>query len=230
MNKHYLNPLFSPKSVAVFGASNRIDSIGQIVFQNLLTSNFYGSLYPINIKDDQVQGKKAYRSISDIEELVELAIIATPSYTVPEIIKQCGVHGVKAAVIITAGFGEAGELGLSLEKALLENAKRYNIRLIGPNCLGIMRPSIGLNATFNKGSTNQGHIAFVSQSGALCTAILDWAKSNDVGFSSVVSLGSSTDVDFGEILDYLVSDSETQSILLYIEGIRNARSFMSAIR
>ena len=230
MNKHYLNPLFSPKSVAVFGASNRIDSIGQIVFQNLLTSNFYGSLYPINIKDDQVQGKKAYRSISDIEELVELAIIATPSYTVPEIIKQCGVHGVKAAVIITAGFGEAGELGLSLEKALLENAKRYNIRLIGPNCLGITRPSIGLNATFNKGSTNQGHIAFVSQSGALCTAILDWAKSNDVGFSSVVSLGSSTDVDFGEILDYLVSDSETQSILLYIEGIRNARSFMSAIR
>ena len=230
MNKHYLNPLFSPESVAVFGASNRVDSVGQIVFQNLLSSNFHGLLYPINIKEVEVQGRKAYGSIADIQGSVELAIIATPSHTVPDIIKQCGLHGVKAAVIITAGFGEAGEVGISLEKALLENAKRYNIRLIGPNCLGIMRPSIGLNATFNKGNTNQGSIAFVSQSGALCTAILDWAESNDVGFSSVVSLGSSTDVDFGEILDYLVSDNETQSILLYIEGIRNARSFMSAIR
>src|SRR5674476_730353 len=146
MGKHYLSSLFAPKSVAVFGASDRPDSVGQIVFRNLL-----------------------------------------------------------------------------------ETARRYGIRLIGPNCLGIMRPSIGLNATFNKGSANTGNIAFVSQSGALCTAILDWAQSNDVGFSSVVSMGSSTDVDFGEILDYLVSDANTHSILMYIEGIRNARRFMSAL-
>ncbi|MDO8311206.1 MAG: CoA-binding protein, partial [Sideroxyarcus sp.] len=203
MGKHYLNPLFAPKSVAVFGASDRPDSVGQIVFQNMLQCGFKGTLYPINSKNAEVQGQRAFSSIAEIGEPVELAVIATPPQTVPGIIEACGLHGVKAAVIITAGFGEAGAAGAALEKELLETARRYNIRLIGPNCLGIMRPSIGLNATFNKGGANVGNIAFVSQSGALCTAILDWAQSNDVGFSSVVSMGSSTDVDFGEILDYL---------------------------
>lgn len=230
MGRHYLNSLFAPKSVAVFGASDRADSVGQIVFKNMLDSGYQGALYPINPKSPEVQGKRAYAAIAEISEPVELAVIATPPQTVPGIIESCGIHGVKAAVIITAGFGEAGAAGVVLEKELLETARRYNIRLIGPNCLGIMRPSIGLNATFNKGSANTGNIAFVSQSGALCTAILDWAQSNDVGFSSMVSMGSSTDVDFGEILDYLVSDSSTTSILMYIEGIRNARSFMSALR
>ncbi len=230
MAKHYLSTLFSPKSVAVFGASERPDSVGQIVFQNMLDSGFRGALYPINSKHTEVQGKRSYASIADIGETVELVVIATPPNTVPGIIESCGIHGVKAAVIITAGFGEAGHEGKELEKQLLETAHRYGIRLIGPNCLGIMRPSIGLNATFNKGGANTGNIAFVSQSGALCTAILDWAQYNDVGFSSVVSMGSSTDVDFGEILDYLVSDANTHSILMYIEGIRNARRFMSALR
>jgi acetyltransferase len=230
MGKHYLNPLFAPKSVAVFGASDRQDSVGQVVFKNMLESGFQGVLYPINPKNAEVQGKRAYACIADVGEPVELAVIATPAQTVPGIIEDCGIHGVKAAVIITAGFGEAGHEGAALEKQLLETARRYGIRLIGPNCLGIMRPSIGLNATFNKGSANTGNIAFISQSGALCTAILDWAQSNDVGFSSVVSMGSSTDVDFGEILDYLVSDANTHSILMYIEGIRNARRFMSAMR
>ncbi len=230
MGKHYLNPLFAPKSVAVFGASDRPDSVGQIVFQNMLQGGFKGALYPINSKHPEVQGQRAYSSIAEIGEPVELVVIATPPQTVPALIEECGIHGVKAAVIITAGFGEAGAGGKALERQLLETARRYGIRLIGPNCLGIMRPSIGLNATFNKGSANNGNIAFVSQSGALCTAILDWAQSNDVGFSSVVSMGSSTDVDFGEILDYLVSDASTTSILMYIEGIRNARTFMSALR
>ena len=230
MGKHYLSTLFSPKSVAVFGASDRPDSVGQIVFQNMLGSGFEGALYPINSKHSEVQGRRSYASIADIGEPVELVVIATPPQTVPGIIENCGIHGVKAAVIITAGFGEAGHEGELLEKELLETARRYGIRLIGPNCLGIMRPSIGLNATFNNGGANVGNIAFVSQSGALCTAILDWAQSNDVGFSSVVSMGSSTDVDFGEILDYLVSDANTHSILMYIEGIRNARRFMSALR
>ena len=196
----------------------------------MLESGFQGTLYPINTKNSEVQGKRAYASIASIGEPVELAVIATPPQTVPGIIEDCGIHGVKAAVIITAGFGEAGEEGAALERQLLEIARRYKIRLIGPNCLGIMRPSIGLNATFNKGSANIGNIAFISQSGALCTAILDWAQRNDVGFSSVVSMGSSTDVDFGEILDYLVSDFNTHSILMYIEGIRVARGFMSALR
>ncbi|MGC2164912.1 MAG: bifunctional acetate--CoA ligase family protein/GNAT family N-acetyltransferase [Gallionella sp.] len=230
MGKHYLNTLFSPKSVAVFGASDRPDSVGQIVFQNMLGSGFKGSLYPVNANHTEVQGRRAYATIAEISDTVELVVIATPPHTVPAIIESCGIHGVKAAVIITAGFGEAGNEGAALERQLLETAHRYGIRLIGPNCLGIMRPSIGLDATFNNGGANIGNIAFVSQSGALCTAILDWAKRNDVGFSSVVSMGSSTDVDFGEILDYLVSDASTHSILMYIEGIRNARRFMSALR
>ena len=230
MGKHYLSALFEPKSVAVFGANDRVDSVGQVVFKNMLESGFRGLLYPVNLKHTEVQGKRAYASISDIGEPVELAVIATPPQTVAGIVESCGIRGVQAAVIITAGFGEAGAAGVAMEKELIETARRYNIRLIGPNCLGIMRPSIGLNATFNKGGANTGNIAFISQSGALCTAILDWAQSNDVGFSSVVSMGSSTDVDFGEILDYLVSDPSTHSILMYIEGIRNARKFMSALR
>ncbi|HEY6094144.1 MAG TPA: bifunctional acetate--CoA ligase family protein/GNAT family N-acetyltransferase [Gallionellaceae bacterium] len=230
MSQHYLTPLFAPRSVAVFGASDRADAVGQIVFANMLASGYQGALYPINPKSAEVQGRKAYTSIFQISEAVELVVIATPPQTVPDIIEDCGKHGVKAAVIITAGFSETGAAGQALERAVLDNARRYNIRLVGPNCLGVMRPSMGLNATFNKGSANSGNLAFVSQSGALCTAILDWAQSNDVGFSSVVSMGSSVDVDFGEILDYLVSDQQTQSILLYIEGIRNARSFMSSIR
>jgi acetyltransferase len=230
MSQHHLTPLFAPKSVAVFGASDSIDSVGQIVFQNMLQSSFQGALYPINTNHSEVQGFKAYSSISQIIEPVDLAVIATPPQFVPDIIEECGKHNVKAAVIITAGFGEAGDTGKALELAVLENAQRYGIRLLGPNCLGIMRPDIGLNATFNKGGAITGSIAFISQSGALCTAILDWAKSNDVGFSSVVSMGATVDVDFGEILDYLVSDIKTRSILLYIEGIHNARSFMSSIR
>jgi acetyltransferase len=230
MGKHYLSTLFAPKSVAVFGANDRADSVGHVVFKNMLEGGFKGALYPININSPEVQGKRAYASIADVGETIELVVIATPPKTVPGIIENCGIRGVKAAVIITAGFGEAGHEGEALEKELLETAHRYGIRLIGPNSLGIMRPSIGLNATFNKGGANTGNIAFVSQSGALCTAILDWAQSNDVGFSSVVSMGSSTDVDFGEILDYLVSDPNTHSILMYIEGIRNARRFMSALR
>jgi acetyltransferase len=230
MSKHYLTPLFAPKSVAVFGASDRVDSVGQIVFKNMLDSGFKGALYPINSKSAEVQGHKAYASISAIEEKVELVVIATPPQTVPDIIEECGKRGVKAAVIITAGFGEIGPEGKELERKVLENAKRYGIRLVGPNCLGVMRPNIGLNATFNKGGANVGNLALVSQSGALCTAILDWAQMNDVGFSSVVSMGSSADVDFGEILDFLVSDPQTQNIVMYIEGIRESRRFMSSLR
>jgi acetyltransferase len=230
MGQHYLNPLFAPKSVAVFGASDRPDAIGQVVFHNMLNSGYQGGLYPVNPKHGEVQGKKAYSSLAEIGEPVELVVIVTPAPTLPDIIEDCGRHGVRAAVIISSGFSETGESGRALEQALLATAHHYGIRLIGPNCLGVMRPSIGLNVTFNRGGAQSGNLALVSQSGALCTAILDWAESNDIGFSSVVSLGSSADVDFGEILDYLVSDSQTRSILLYIEGIRQARSFMSSIR
>lgn len=230
MSQHLLKPLFAPKSVVVFGASDRRDSVGQIVFHNMLQGGFKGKLYPINPKHKKIQGVKAYASLDQINDTVELAVIATPAATVPEIIEQCGRHEVKAAIIITAGFGEIGAAGKALERRVLEIAQHYGVRLIGPNCLGVMRPEIGLNATFNKGGAIVGNLAFVSQSGALCTAILDWAKTNDVGFSSVISMGSSLDIDFGEILDYLITDPGTHSILLYIEGIRDARSFMSGIR
>ncbi len=230
MRPHYLTPLFSPQSVAIFGASNNVDAVGGVVFKNMLEGGYQGALYPINPKHNEVQGHQAFGSIADIGAEVELAIITTPTATVPQIINECGKHNVKAAVIISAGFAEVGVEGLALQRSVLESARRHNIRLIGPNCLGVMRPEIGLNATFNNGSANTGHLAFISQSGALCTAILDWAQSNNVGFSSVVSMGSSIDVDFGEILDYLVTDHSTRSILLYIEGIRHVRSFMSAIR
>jgi acetyltransferase len=231
MSQHHLKPLFAPKSVAVFGASDRVDSIGQIVFQNMLQSGFKGKLYAVNPSHTTVQGCPAYASIAQITDSVDLAVIATPAQRVPSIIEQCGAHNVKAAIIISAGFSETGSTaGKALEEAVLESARRHGIRLIGPNCLGVIRPDIGLNATFNKGNAICGNIAFVSQSGALCTAILDWANSNDVGFSSVVSMGASVDIDFGEILDYLISDTKTHSILLYIEGIHDARGFMSAIR
>lgn len=230
MGQHHLKALFAPKSVVIFGASDKADSIGKIVFQNMLQGGFQGAIYPINPNHSVIQGCKTYVSISQITEPVELAVIATPAQSVPDIIEECGKHHVKAAVIISAGFSETGEAGKALEQTVLKNAQRYGIRLIGPNCLGLMRPDIGLNATFNKGSAIAGNLAFVSQSGALCTAILDWANISDVGFSSVISMGSSVDVDFGEILDYLISDTKTHSILLYIEGIRNARIFMSSIR
>lgn len=230
MNLHYLNILFAPASVAVFGASDRTDSVGGVVFENLRTGGFAGPVIPINPKRETVQGIKAYPSLDKVGQPIELAVICTPAPTVPGIIEECGKLGVKGAIILTAGFSEGGAEGKALEKRLLETAAEYGIRFIGPNCLGAMRPCIGFNATFNRGIAKAGKLALVSQSGALCTAILDWAQANDVGFSSVISMGASADVDFGDILDFLVHDPETESILLYIEGIRHARSFMSAIR
>ncbi|MCX7628312.1 MAG: bifunctional acetate--CoA ligase family protein/GNAT family N-acetyltransferase [Methylophilaceae bacterium] len=230
MSRHYLNVLFAPRSIAVFGASDRPDSVGGVVFENLRTSGFAGPVIPINPKHASVQGVPAFPTLEKAGQPVELAVVCTPAATVPDIIEACGRLGVKGAIILTAGFSEGGAEGKALEKRLLDVAAGHGLRFIGPNCLGAMRPSIGFNATFNRGMAKPGKLALVSQSGALCTAILDWAQVNDVGFSSVISMGASADVDFGEILDFLVHDPETESILLYIEGIRHARSFMSALR
>ena len=228
--KHYLSPLFAPRSVAVIGASERPQSVGRLVFMNLLNAKFKGKLYAVNPEHAAILGQPAYPAIQAIGEPVELAVIVTPPAAVAAVIDSCGAAGVKAAVVITAGFAETGEAGSTLQRELMERAKKHGIRIVGPNCLGIMRPSIGLNATFSKGGAKAGKLALVSQSGALCTAILDWAQVAGVGFSTVVSMGDAADLDFGEILDYLLGDPETSSILLYIEGIREARRFMSAIR
>ena len=230
IEKHYLTSLFEPKSVAVIGASDRVNSVGNVLFKNIIESGYKGRLYPINPKHEIILGVKAYKSIEELGARVELAIIATRPQTVPDIVEQCGHSGIKNVVIITAGFREAGHSGAALERKTLEIARSYNIRVLGPNCLGIIRPELGLNATFASVTANIGNLALVSQSGAMCSAVLDWAKSNRVGFSSVISLGSTADIDFGEILDYLVYDHRTHYILLYIEGIRNSRRFMSALR
>lgn len=232
MGPHYLNHLFAPKSIAVFGASDRVNSVGNIVFRNLLEGGYKGGLYPVNPKHGKVQDRTAYSDIAAIGKPVDLAVIATPAPVVPEIIRQCGEVGVRAAVILSAGFGEAGagNAGEKLQAQMLEYAQHYGIRLLGPNCLGIMRPGEGLNATFSHNIAASGQMALVSQSGALCTAVLDWAQTEGVGFSAMVSLGDVADVDFGDVLSYLALDPWTKSILLYIEGIRDARSFLSGLR
>ena len=230
MGQHYLSTLFSPRSVAVIGASERAGAVGEIVFRNMLEGAFKGALYPVNPAHETIQGMKSYASIGDIGAPVELAVICIRAENVPDIIEDCGKHGVRAAVVLSAGFSEVGSHGAALERTMLSNAKTYGVRIIGPNCLGIIRTGIGLNATFFKGAVKPGNLALVSQSGALCTAILDWASGNDIGFSSVVSMGGAADADFGEILDYLASDPDTGSILIYVEGIRKARGFMSALR
>lgn len=228
--RHYLTPLFEPASLAVIGASERAQSVGSVLFQNILAAGYAGRLYPVNPKHATVQGIQAYKSVEDIEARIDLAVIATRPQTVPEIVEQCGRSGVKNVLVITSGFAEEGHAGAALERQMLEIARRYKLRVLGPNCLGIIRPELGLNATFARVGANAGNLALVSQSGAVCSAVLDWAQSNRVGFSSVVSLGSTVDVDFGEILDYLIYDRSTQHILLYVEGIRNARRFMSSLR
>ncbi len=230
MNKHYLSPLFSPQSVAVIGASNRIDSVGWVVFKNMLDSGYQGKLYAVNPNHPEIQGQRAYAGIEQIEEIVDLAVIITRAVTVPNIIDTCGKHGVRFALVLSAGFSETGPQGAALERAIVENARRYGMRLIGPNCLGILCPATGLNATFSKGGAKAGGLALISQSGGVCTAIMDWARPNDVGFSSIISLGAAAGMDFGEMLDYLASDPHTECILLYIEGIQHARRFMSALR
>ncbi len=230
MRSHNLDRLFDPRSVAVFGASEHPDSVGGRVFENLQSAGFEGELYPINPRHETVRGHDCHPDIESIGAPVDLAVIATPARTVPEIIHRCGEHGVSDAIVVSAGFREAGSPGRKLERAMLAEVRRYRMRVVGPNCLGVIRPSVGLNATFGKDHAVPGSLALVSQSGAICTAILDWAKSRRVGFSTVVSMGDASDVDFGDMLDYLALDAKTQAILLYVEGIGNARSFMSGLR
>jgi acetyltransferase len=230
MRSHYLKDLFAPKSIAMFGASERDDSVGKVVFENLLAGGFDGDIYAINPKRDEVQGQKAYPDLESIDRPIDLAIVATPAPTVPGIVEACGTYGVKSMIILSAGFREIGPAGRALEDKARDVARSYGIRFLGPNCLGLIRPSIGLNATFGNNNAAEGGVALVSQSGAMCTAILDWAENRDVGFSAVVSTGIAADVDFGDILDFLASDPKTQSIILYVEGLQDARTFMSGLR
>ena len=230
MHPHYLNALFAPESIAMFGASDRENSVGQTVFRNLLEGGFKGPIYAVNTKHERIQDRPAFSDLGAIGKPVDLAVVATPAETIPGILEHCGEHGVKAMIIHSAGFNEVGSSGRRLAERLVEIARRHGIRFLGPNSLGLIRPACGLNTTFGNNQAAPGNLALVSQSGALCTAILDWAEQNAVGFSTVISMGASIDLDFGDILDYLMFDTATDSVLLYIEGLHNARRFMSSLR
>ncbi|XZF63747.1 MAG: bifunctional acetate--CoA ligase family protein/GNAT family N-acetyltransferase [Gloeotrichia echinulata DVL01] len=228
-----LNPLdaiFAPKTVAVIGASEKANSVGRTLLWNLISHPFGGTVFPVNPQRHSILGIKAYPTISDVPEAIDLAIIATPAPTVPGIIAECVDAGIKGAIVISAGFKEAGAEGIALEQQILEHAHRGKIRIIGPNCLGVMSPRTGLNATFASSMARPGNVGFLSQSGALCTAILDWSLRENVGFSAFVSLGSMLDVDWGDLIYYLGDDPQTKSIVIYMESIGNARSFLSAAR
>jgi len=225
-----LDKLFDPKSIAIIGASDQEGTVGAALTKNLAKGEYTGRVYLVNNRHPEVMGLKAYPTIGAVPEPVDVALIATPAKTVPGVVDECGRAGVKSVVILSAGFKEVGPAGKALEDQVLEIAQKHGIRIVGPNCLGIARPSLHLNATFLGRIPKPGSVAFLSQSGALGSAILDVAIHENVGFSSFVSVGSMIDVDFGDLIDYFGGDPDTRSILMYIEGVTNARKFMSAAR
>ena len=231
MSIQNLEHLFRPKSVAVIGASNRPQSVGAVVIRNLLQGGFDGPIMPVNPKHQAIAGVLAYADVNALPVTPELAVICTPPAAIPELIDTLGERGTRAAIVITAGLDDAkAEDGRSIKEVMLEKAKGFRMRLLGPNCLGLLVPGIGLNASFSHVPAEKGKIAFVSQSGALGTVVLDWARSREIGFSLFASLGDASDIDFGDALDYLATDPNTRAILLYIESIKNRRNFMSAAR
>jgi acetyltransferase len=225
-----LDVFFSPKTVAVIGATETAGTVGRTILWNLVGNPFGGTVYPINPKRPSVLGIKAYKHISEVPEPVDLAVVVTPAATVPGIIHDCAEEGVKAAIVISAGFKEIGPAGIELERQTLIEARRGNMRIIGPNCLGVMSPLTGLNATFASAIARPGNVGFISQSGALCTAVLDWSLREMVGFSAFLSIGSMLDVGWGDLIYYLGNDPRTRSIVIYMETIGDARGFLSAAR
>ncbi len=225
-----LHAVFAPRSVAVIGATQRPATVGRSIFVNLTSGGFAGTVYPVNPKHESLFGHDCYPSITAVPQRVDLAVVVTPALSVPDVVLECGRAGVKAAIVISAGFKEIGERGSELERRVLDNARATGMRIVGPNCLGVMTPRLGFNATFANTMALAGGIGFVSQSGALCTAILDWSLSESVGFSHFASLGSMADVGWGDVIDYLGDDPYTQAIILYMESIGDAGAFMSAAR
>src|SRR5258707_5992849 len=221
-----LDSMFAPESVAVIGATERPGSVGRALLDNL--KSYHGAVYPVNLKRHLVLGLPAFPQIGAIPGHVDLAIVATPAETVPDVVQECAAAGVTGAVVISAGFRECGPVGAKLEEAIATN--RGRMRIVGPNCLGVMIPRLSLNATFAPCLAKDGHLAFVTQSGAFCSSVLDWSVREQVGFSGFFSVGSMVDVDWGDLIYYLADDWHTSSILIYMESVGDARSFLSAAR
>ncbi len=231
MTTRNLSQMFAPKSVAVIGASLRERRVGTTVLKNVVDGGFRGEIYPVNPKYSTLANLKCYRDIGELPQAPDLAVICTPPATVPDLIRELGDRGTRAVVVLTSGLArERDRHGVTLQERMLRHAKPHVLRILGPNCIGLLSPGIGLNASFSHMGAREGKLAFVSQSGALTTAVLDWADAREIGFSHFVSLGDSADVDFGDMLDYLASDPGTDAILMYMESIRHARKFMSAAR
>jgi acetyltransferase len=227
---HGLDAIFAPKTVAVIGATDRAGSVGRTILWNLISSPFGGTVYPVNPTKSSILGIHAYPSIAAIPAQVDLAVIVTPAHTVPALVEECVTAGAKGVIVISAGFKERGPEGAELERQIMETARRAAVRVVGPNCLGVMMPLGGLNATFAAAMARPGNVAFISQSGALCTAVLDWSFQENVGFSAFISIGSMLDVGWGDLIDYLGRDPNTHSIVIYMESVGNARAFISAAR
>ncbi len=226
-----LNSIFRPKRIALIGVSNNPDSVGGITLRNLVSGGFNGVVYPVNPKREAVFGIPCYPDVKSLPKTPDLAVIMTAAKWVPQLIKDCGEAGITGVIIMSAGFKESGEEGKILEaQVLAEKSKFPDMRIIGPNCLGILVPGLNMNVSFADGMPKKGHVAFISQSGALCTSVLDWAANSNIGFSYFVSIGNSMDVNFGDLIDYFGQDPNTKSIVLYVESLVNARTFMSAAR
>ncbi len=225
-----LESFFAPKSVAVIGATDREGSVGRTLLTNLCKETFPGKVYAVNPNRSEVLGLRCYPNIRAVPEKVDLAVVVTPAPSVPAVIGECVDADVRSAIVISAGFKEQGAEGAALERQLQEQLRRGTMRLVGPNCLGVMNPSLGLNATFARDAARPGSVAFLSQSGALLAAILDWSLREQVGFRAIVSTGSMVDVGWGDLIDFFGDDTQTQSILLYMESVGDARSFLSAAR
>ena len=227
-----LDFLFYPQSVAVIGASNKEGKIGNAIMKNLINFGFKGKIYPVNVKEEEILGIKAYKSVLEIPDNVDVAVISIPGKFVPQILEECGQKGVKGVVVISAGFKEAGNV--ELEEKLLEVARKWNIRIVGPNCLGVTNIENGFDCTFNpperQARPEFGGIAFMSQSGAFGAAILDWAARHEVGMSKFISLGNMTDLDESDFMEYLKDDKATKVITAYLEGVKDGRKFLEAAR
>jgi len=231
MSVRNLDKLLRPASVAVVGASQREGSIGSVVLRNLRAGGFAGPIWAVNPAHDTIDGEKAWPGVAALPQAPDLAVICSPAATVPGIVAELAAKGTRAAIVIGAGLNDKpADGGPTLEQQMLDAARPSLLRILGPNCIGLLVPQLGLNASFAPASARRGTIAFVTQSGALATAMLDWANGRGIGFSHFISLGDSADVDFGDVLDYLGSDPDTRAILMYAEAVKHGRKFMSAAR